>query len=309
MSTSTPPISLQTILQLFPTYLQRRRRGYGGIPALLAETGLSRPALFLLLTVAERGSAGGTVATLRPGAPYSTVDTHLPYLMEAVKTPYLHHDSDDHYRLTQAGLALITQLETEIAHYLATLQPIPAADLDQLAAMLATIAAGLDREAGGPHAHIHYADNIAALTPTLHDHPMVRVERAIFRLWMARDDAHIGASRIAHFDAPQVSILTQLWYETSESVAELNQRLGGIHTLETVQELVDELIMQGYVTWKAGGLQLARAGYNIRESIEADTDDLYFRQWPSLDATQRIWLYTTLNTLINALPPGTAAQS
>lgn len=305
MSGNTPRVAIRTphaLLPLFPQFLRRRRRGYGGVPALLRETGLSRPALFLLVHVAEQGPAGGTIDSLRPGAPYSTCDLHLGWLDEAIAGGFLERDPADHFHLTTSGTALVTRLETEATASLAGLQPLPAAELARLADEFATIAAGLDEAAGGPEAHLRYAPRLAALAPAAAAAPLVRLERAIFALWLARDDAHIGAWQAARFPAPHLAILTQLWHGEVDSLAGLIVALGETHESATIAELVEELGEQGYVEWRSGALQPTRAGYNVREAIESDTDELYFRQWPPLDADTLNWLHDALVRLIAALP-------
>lgn len=289
------------LLPFFPQFLQRRRRGYPGLAALLAETGLSRPALFLLVRTAELGDNGGTSADLRPGAPYSTRDNHLATLAEAVAAGYLLH-AGGRYRLTTTGQKIVARLECEAAAYLASQTLLPADVLAQLAEHLSTIAAGLDRTAGGPQAHIHYADRLAALVPVPAAAPLVQIERAIHALWLARDDAHIGAWQIARFPAPSLSILTPLWQADAETMEQLTTLLAPFHQPDTVLELVEELIEQGYVMQNGDALQPTRAGYNIREAIESDTNDLYFRQWPALDPATLVWLAQTLQQLIAALP-------
>lgn len=295
------------LLPLFPQFLQRRRRGYIGIGALLADSGLSRPALFLLLRVAEQGD-GGTLDSLRPGDPYSTRDLHLPWLEEVIAAGYLERDADGNHRMTATGTALVQRLESEATAYLTGLSPLPAADLARMADELSAVVARLDRAAGGPAAHLLRAERIAALAPAHADAPLVRIERAIFALWMARDDAHIGAWQIARFPAPHLSILSQLWHSEADSLDALETQLAPAHTPETIAELVEELSEQGYVEWKAGALQPTRAGYNVREAIESDTDDLYFRQWPALDPETITWLHATIGRLIAALPESAAEQ-
>ena len=81
-----------SLLPLFPQFLQRRRRGFPGIPAILADTGLSRSALFLLMRVGERPPEGSTADELRPGMPYATRDPHLPWLEEAIAANLLARD-------------------------------------------------------------------------------------------------------------------------------------------------------------------------------------------------------------------------
>jgi hypothetical protein len=304
--TSSPLRSPHALLPLLPQFLARRRRGYAGIPAILSDTGLSRPALFLLIRVAERGPAGATSGQLRPGEPYSTRDSHLGWLDEAVTGGFLELASGDHYRLTPTGQAIVTRLETEATAYLAELRPLSDDELSRLADLCTMIAAGLDDQAGGPDAHLHYATRIAALVPS--HAPLVRLERAIFALWMARDDAHIGAWRIARFPAPHLSILTQLWHGDVDTLDDLTARLAEAHEPAVITEVVEELTEQGYVELKAGALQPTRAGYNVREAIESDTDELYFRQWRPLDIDTLGWLHDALSRTIAALPNNPSAQ-
>jgi hypothetical protein len=305
-----PPLlrTPHALLPLFPQFLRRRRRGFVGIAAILAESGLSRPALFLLVRIAEQGERA-TKVTLRPGAPYTTRDPHLPWLDEAIAAGYVERGAEDRVRLTPGGVARITRLEREATAYLAQLGPLPAAELARLADLLDKIMDGLDRQAGGPDAHLYRAERIAALAPDNADAPLVRIERVIVALWLARDDAHIGAWRIAHFPPPHLSVLTQLWHGEADTLAALETQLAAAHTAETIAELIEELAEQGYVEWKAGAPQPTRAGYNVREAIESDTDDLYFRQWPPLSPDDLSWIHATLTRLVAALPEGEVTQS
>src|SRR4051812_19478454 len=131
------------LVPLFPQFLRRRRVGFPGIPAILAETGLSRPALFLLMRVAERPPAGSTAADLRPGAPYATRDPHLPWLDEATARGFLARDAAGRYALTTQGWAIVERMERAGTAYLAALSPLPADEMEQLAERFAAIAAGL----------------------------------------------------------------------------------------------------------------------------------------------------------------------
>jgi hypothetical protein len=304
MSDATPypaPSSPHALLPLFFAFMDRRRRGFAGLPALLAETGLSRPALFLLLRVAERPEGGSTADELRPGAPYATRDPHLSRLAEATERGFLARDGD-RYRLTERGRATAARLEREGTAYLAALRPLPEDELARLADTLETIAAGLDREAIGPEAHLLYAQRLAALAPESTAAPLVRIERAVFALWMARDDAHIAAWRTARFPGPPLAVLTALWRGEADSLADLQRLLAGTQDPADVEGFVEELIEQGYIGWKRGALEPTRAGYNVREAIEADTDDRYFRQWPPLDHATLAWTHDALARLVAALP-------
>lgn len=290
------------LLPLFPQFLRKRRAGFPGLAPLVEEAGLSRPAFFMLLRAAELPPEGAPAKELRPGAPYATRDPHLAYLDEAATRGYFTVEDDGRYRLTEAGWDLVARLERVATDYLAALRPIPRDELTRLADRFAAIAAGLDDQAGGPGAHLHRGRRIAALAPAAGRAPLVRLERAIFDLWMARDDAHIGAWRMAYFAGPALEVLTRLWRGEAETLDALQEALVATHDSLTVEELVEELIEQGYVAWRGDTLQPTRAGYNVRETIEADTDELYFHQWPPLAPDEIAWLHDALSRVIAALP-------
>ena len=297
--------SPHSLLHFFPQFLRLHRRNFGGIATLLTETGLSRPSLFQLIQLAEEPAARGTVATLRPGYPYTTQDIHLPWLAEAQVAGYVTQDSGT-YALTARGLDVVTRLEMAAADYLATLTPLPAEELAELADTLRGIAAGLDRQTLDTGAHLCRADRLAALAGA-GDAPLVAIERAIYALWMARDDAHIDAWNSARFPPQPLAILTTLWHGEIDRLDGLSTALAPGLSVEEVAAFVEELLEQGYVEWRLGVLQPTRAGYNVREQIEGDTDDLYYRQWPDLDSAAVNRLYDLLIRLIASLEE-TSAQ-
>lgn len=297
-----PNLSPHALITLFPQFLGKRRRGFPGLAPLLAETGLSRPAFFLLVRVAEQPPAGATAEELRPGAPYATRDPHLPWLDEAIAGGFLARDDTGRYRLSDTGRATVERLAREATAYLAALAPIPAGELARLADRLAAIADGLDADAGGPEAHLPRGRRIAALAPGADAAPLVRLERAVFDLWLARDDAHIAAWRAARFPGPALDLLTRLWHGEAEALPALQAALAATQEPAEVAGNLAELVEQGYVEWRGEVLQPTRAGYNVRETIEAETDERYFRQWPPLAPDEVAWLHDALRRVIANLP-------
>jgi hypothetical protein len=291
-----------SLVHLFPQFLRKRRVGYPGIQALLAETNIPRPALFLLFSLAIFPPEGATAEELRPGTPYSTRDPHLPLLDDAQARGLIAHDQHGRYQLTEQGMALVIQAEQGATDWLAQQEPLPASDLRRLADEFGAIADGLARHEWGPDAHVHRWGRLAALAPDRANAPLVRLERAIMDLWMARDDAHMAAWHSARFHGPQVDVLTRLWRGDAEDLATLQSQMADTQDPETVAATVDELTEQGYLEVRLGTLQPSRAGYNVREEIESATDEIYFHQWPDLDSATIAWLHDALTRLIAALP-------
>ena len=290
------------LVHLFPYFLRKRRRGFPGLTPLLAEAGLPRPLFFLAMLAAQFPPPGATADELRPGAPYATRSPHLPLLDEGIACDLLTRDEQGRYRPTARGIALITRVERETTAWLAQQAPLPAPELQRLAAEFAAIANHLPRAAWADDAHLHRWSRIAALAPDAADAPLVRLERAIMDLWMARDDAHLSAWGASRFDAPHLDVLTHLWRGDAEDLAGLQAALATTQEPESVAAVVEELMEQGYVEIRLGSLQPTRAGYNVREQIESDTDEIYFDQWPDLDSATITWLHETLGRLIAALP-------
>ncbi len=297
-----PPTTPHALLPLFQRFLATRRRGLAGLDALIVASGLSRPTLLFLPRVAEQPPTGASAAALRPGAPYATLDPHEPWLTEATAANALARDETGHYRLTMRGHETVAALEHAATSHLATLRPLPADELHALADHLATIAAGLDEAADSPHAHVIRARRLAAFATTAASAPLVRIERAISALALVRDDAHIAAWQTARFPPTLLAILTPLWRGDAETSAELQTLLAPLQGPDDIAAHLEELLEQGYIEWKRGLLQPTRAGYNVRETIESDTDDHYFRQWPPLTPADLAHLHDTLTRLLAALP-------
>lgn len=290
------------LVPLFPQFLRKRRRGFPGLTPLLTEENISRPLFFLLMTLAQFPPEGATADELRPGAPYATRDPHLPLLMEGSEHDMIMLDERGRYRLTARGRELLASAESATTAWLAEQRPLPDPELARLAEEFGTIRDQLPHAMWGPDAHVHRWSRVAALAPDAPEAPLVRLERAIMDLWMARDDAHLTAWGAARFDGPHLDIITHLWRGDVEDLEGLQAALAATIEPETVAAIVDELMMQGYVEVRLGILQPTRAGYNVRETIESDTDEIYFDQWPDLDSETITWLHKGLGQLIAALP-------
>jgi hypothetical protein len=291
-----------SLVPLFPQFLRKRRVGYPGVATLLTQTGLPRPVLFLLFTIAQFPPEGATAEELRPAAPYATRDPHLPLLADGVARNLIARDDRGRYQLTDQGTVLVTLAEQGATDWLAQQQPLPEHELRRLADEFGAIADNLPRAEWGPDAHVHRWRRMVALAPAAADAPLVRLERAIMNLWMARDDAHMAAWGIARFHGPQLDLLTRLWRGDAEDLTTLQSLLADTQEPETVAATVADLTEQGYVEIRLGALQPTRAGYNVREEIESVTDEIYFDQWPDLDGETITWLHDALTRLIAALP-------
>jgi len=293
----------RVLVDLFPQFLMRRRRGWSGINALLADAGIERPAFFLLRDLVQELPLGSrmTLAELQENLynPYNTIFGFVTLLPHLVEAGYL-AQQDEHYSVTTQGRALIERAEREIQVYLATLTPVPQPDLQRLAELLSDIAERM-WTAPEPAAKLHQA---RARWFSLADDsaPLVRLDAAIYALWTARDDAHNAAWRAAGFTGPHLDLLSRLWSGEATTLRELMERVQHAQRSEDVQQGIEQLIAKGYVVRDAERLRLTEHGQATRDALEAETDRIFFAPWPPLSSPDIAWLHDALKQVIAALP-------
>ncbi|HEX6292344.1 MAG TPA: hypothetical protein VFZ66_24365 [Herpetosiphonaceae bacterium] len=291
----------RALVELLPQFLMRRRRGWTGLQALVDQSRLTRPALFLLRALVEEADPGVRLSLdelrARLFNPYSTVHDWVDLLPELVSGGYVSQTGDG-YAVTPQGRALIEQMERGAQAYLATLTPIDEPDLTRLADTLSEIAARLwsvPEPAASPH-----QERVHRL-PLSSGSAMARLDRAVYALWTARDDAHNAAWRGAGFDGPMLDLLTRLWTGEAMTIAALTERVPGQRPAD-IERGVIALSAAGYITRDGDALALTPRGQQTRDAIEAETDRLYFAPWPSLTPDDVAWLRKTLKLVIERLP-------
>jgi hypothetical protein len=195
---------------------------------------------------------------------------------------------------------LIERIEQAEHDYVATLTPLPLPELTRLAALLETIVQGR-WQASEPMVKAHQARcyRLAITTPA----PMVRLNAAVFALWMARDDAHIAAWQAEGLSGPHLDLLTRLWTGEVHSLPELTTALQHTQRPEDVLEGVTALREAGYVLAEGEYLTLTDWGQQVRTRIEEETDRIYFTAWPSLTSEDLNWLSSSLTQVCDRLSP------
>jgi hypothetical protein len=292
------------LVDLFPQFLRRRRQRWAGLAPLLEASELARPDFFLLRAIVEETDRGVSMSDtgLRASLfnPYGIVNPIFESLPALVDKGCL-AKVGERYTATSEGRALVEQAERAAWAYLATLAPLPPADLARLADTLTGIAGRL-WSASEPAAKPHQA-RTRRLPSTEGSPPLVRLEAAVYALWMARDDAHMAAWRGAGFDGPTLELLSQLWAGAAGSIAGLIEQVRQYQRPEDVEGGLTTLIGAGYVSSEGNALRLTPAGRKTREAIEVETDRIYFTPWPPLAPQEVTWLYERLDSLCAQLLP------
>jgi hypothetical protein len=193
---------------------------------------------------------------------------------------------------------LIERIEQAEHDYVATLTPLPLAELSRVAALLEAIAQRL-WQASEPTVKAHRArcHRLPITTPA----PMVRLTAAVLALWMARDDAHIAAWRAEGLIGPHLDLLTRLWTGEAHTLPELSTTLQQTQRPENILQGVGTLSDAGYVLVEGEPITLTKDGQQVRTRIEEETDRIYFTSWSNLSPEDLDWPYASLKMVCDIL--------
>ena len=295
------------LVSLFYRFLRLQPFGWEGPRNMLQSERLQLPALLLLRDLVKETDPGEMLTRqemesrlFNPYPTFNPIFDHLPALLEG---GYLSHTAG-RYLVTPRGKALIERLEQARHEYTATLTPLPLPELTRLAALLEAIAQRM-WQASEPAVKAHQArcHRLPITTPA----PMVRLDAAVFALWMARDDAHIAAWRAAGLSGPHLDLLTALWRREAHTLSELTTAFEQLQRPEDILEGITALSAAGYVLVEGERITLTEDGQRVRTRIEEETDRIYFTPWPPLTPEDLNWLYSSLEkvceTLLRWFPP------
>ena len=277
-----PPYPVE-LVPLFPEFLTKRRTKFTLPLRLMEELGIDRPALFFVIgAVAPQG--GGRFSEM--WNPYATQwDQHLP-ASSAARDAGLVDEKSGRWDLTPAGRDLVKRVRREADAYLGSFpSPLPIDDIARLASRLArafdAIAAGLETRW---HSHIPRAARMAGDGTK----PMVALENAIYGIWQARDDCHMAAWQQAGLDGPSLDTLTRIWRNEASSEEDLASKLTSQRPADVAGQLT-RLRRDGLVS--AGDPpRTTDNGAKARQSIEDETDRLFFAPWPDDVGSEANWI-------------------
>jgi hypothetical protein len=287
-----PPYPVE-LVPLLPEFLTKRRTKFTLPLRLMEELRIDRPALFFAIGgVAPQG--GGRLSEM--WNPYATQWDQHQAASAAARDAGLVDQKEGRWDLTPKGLELMKRLRREADSYLATLpSPLPTEDLAQLATLLGrafdATAASLERRW---HSHIPRATRMAGDATR---HPMVALENAVFGLSQARDDCHMAAWREAGLDGPTLDTLTRAWRGEATSDEDLAAKLTSQRPTDVAGQLA-RLRHEGIVA-ADGPPRTTDKGTKLRQTIEDETDRLFFSAWPDDVGFAAPWIREKL-ALVNA---------
>ena len=288
-----PPYPID-LVPLIPEFLNRRRARFTYPLRVMEELGIDRPAFgFVIGGVALQPDEGARMVDIYN--PYPTVfDANLA-AAAAARGAGLVDEVGGRWRATTKGRELLARVRTEADAYLATLTPIPTAELARLAGALGRALAAIEAS-DVPKDHIRRTVRFRGDGTVA----MVALENALFGLWQARDDCHMASWRTASFDGPTFDVLTRIWRQEAKGEPELAAKVAQQRP-EDVRAGVSRLRRDGLVRSEA--LEVTERGAGVRQGIEDETDRRFFSPWPVEVGAQAPWIRDRLAAVNAALAP------
>ncbi len=296
--------TLKEIPPLMPMFLQRRRVGVAAPRVLAEQVGIEPVLLFTMVQLSLiQGSYGGehiTPAQAREWSryTYSSRDHLMAHLAALEAKKLVMRDEEGRFTLTPGAFEVVEAVHMAGKAHVAGLQPLPQEELEELARQLErAVQAVLSDPVLAPRRGSHLAGSRTLVTTGPVVPVMVRIEQAIYDLWLARDDAHVKAWREADLEGPAVRMLTVLWSGETESVNELTQILKPDQTPEDVETTMAYLFDKDYLVREGDEVRLTPTGVLAREDIERDTDRVYFASWPHIEV-EALWIRSKLGDVV-----------
>lgn len=287
-----PPYPV-ALVPLIPEFLTRRRVRFTFPLRVMEELGIDRPAFaFVVGGVALQPDEGSRLVDIFN--PYSTVFDNWNAAAAVARGAGLADEVGGRWHVTPKGRELATRVRREADAYLATLEPIPVADLAQLADLLSRALTAIERS-GVPHDHIPRTARFIGDGRV----PMVALESALFGLWQARDDCHMASWREGGFDGPTFDVLTHIWRTAADSKEALAATVP--QRPEDVGAAVARLRREGLVD--PSRLAATARGQKTRQGIEDETDRRFFAPWPDEVGARAEWMRERLVAVNTALAP------
>lgn len=219
------------------------------------------------------------VADLQAGNPYASPDRQREQLAQLAEAGVLSEVEDGRYCLTESGRAIADGFYNMAHENLKDLQPLAAAELDDLAALLGRIITATDNL---PEPALKPNYQFSRWTDPGDDVPaVIRIDQYVTDLLRYRDDAHLEAWQPHHdVSGPAWEALTSLWQEEDVNTPDaLAERLNRGYTADDYAAAVQELVNKGWATAENGRYKVTDKGTAVREAAETETDRLFYQGW------------------------------
>jgi hypothetical protein len=245
---------------------------------------------------------------LRVRGPYTAAGSYDQRLRTVARLGYLRVPHEGEYRLTDLGRRTVRQIVDSAYKALSKMKPMPAAELDRLAALLRRL---VDASVSAPEPPDKWSLGLSRrLDPGDQAHVMVRIDQSLSDLEAYRDDSHLAAWRPNELSGAAWEALTYVWRDEARTLDELAQKLARRgHTREDYAQALADLSARGLVMENATRYQVTKRGQTLRQKAEDQTDRYFRAPWRVLAAAETDDLCTLLKRLDARLTVPAAASS
>lgn len=213
--------------------------------------------------------------------PYANVENQKQNLALAAEHGFLEEVVPGSYRLTDKGRAGMQRFYADTGAAISGLEPLPAADMQQLADLFGRIIVATEaaeEPAPKPVFLMSRRTDIGSSTP-----PARRIDQYATDMLRYRDDAHIAAWMKHDIDGQTWEALTTLWRDEAHTAAELADHLSNRNYDEAVYAAaLKNLVQKGWAKEMEDTYQITETGRKVREEAETRTDDYFFVGWSAL---------------------------
>jgi hypothetical protein len=232
------------------------------------------------------GSESITTANFMRIFPYGLARHNEERFVSAVQHEYLISDGKNGYTPTEFGMKAAHKVWREAGDSLASLKPMPEAQMEKAFDYLAQIGdAALSAPEPPSHYYMSHKRKNYKLFPILY--PLERFIVLFGELAAYRDDMYVASWGAHRVEGHTWEVLDALSQSDAVAFAELHNKLSRRGVTEEVHAAdVRELIGRGWAEERSGVVKATVAGKQVRAEVEAETERLFFAPWSCLSESE-----------------------
>ena len=234
-------------------------------------------------------------------SPYTAPALNESRLAASARLGFLRDAGDGNYFLTNAGRTAAERITSAAYAYMAMLQPVPAADLSRLGALLRRL---VDACLTAPQPPGKWHLQLSRRTDPGGAAPIVAcIDQYLTDLNAYRNDASLSVWQPFGCTGATWEAFTYLWRGKARTLDELCDRLAFRgHAREDYADALEALSARGWIASEGDGYRLTDAGRAEREDAERTTDTYFFAPWACLNEGDLEELRSLLVGLRDGLP-------
>lgn len=247
------------------------------------------------------GSEPFTIANFMRIFPYGLAHNNKERFDSAIQHGYLISDGKNGYISTEFGMKAAHKVWREAGDSIASLNPMPEAQLDRLFVHLARLGEStMSAPEPPPHYFMsHKRENYQRFEVL---YPLERFVVLFGELAAYRDDMYVATWGVHGVEGHAWEVLDFLSQSDALTFADLHSKLSRRGVTEEVHAGdVKELIGRGWAEEGSGVCRITSVGRQVRADVEAETERLFFIPWSCLNESELAMLLDFADQLRNGL--------